>query len=1559
MRRSLTTLKRILQEGDPKLLERLSADLVSKLVGVRFTVAKAGFQYGSDAGSTGRAGRHLRLECKRYADESPLDDRNLQGEIDDALRRDPGLEAWILFSTRGVPQQTEDTLYAKSQTTGVPVVVIDWRENSAEMPVLAGLCAWAPEIVGKHYGKAAMAAARAIKPLARTVVEGLVRELSPWAIGYDSLRHSAKERIEKLWRNAAESRSVFGQNVAGSLVPLVPRQSVSSGLEAWWLSDSRSVAVVFGAEGMGKTWATVQWAKESLNALPIVLMLPSSAFKELRGLTHASILEFLGTALHDLNPGTARTYWHARIERLLQRPLEEGAALFILVDGINQEPSFEWERFFQVLEGDAFSRRVRIVITSQTHFLQERLHNLRRLSHTPSRHEVGRYDLSRGGEFDTLLKAHGLIRDQLPSSVIELARVPRMFELTIRQMTDAALQGEPTPSRLLYAHARDELGLKARGALSEREWEEWLEMLATRYREEIGVRGLQYEDNRGYSTRELGDMVRDPAGSADETARRLHEIVSGAWLEPMPGNPGRFRPTEATIHLALAVAILGALEAAEHQSSERASQLLDEYLDAVRATPVATDVLTAALSVVVEKRLRPGSTIAKLILSALLNSQNASDEQRRQAMNLAPALVEPLLDVAEESHSRATASARHWALASLRSVRETNTAAWELVINRMVLWVAHASCPSTIKVDAGDESATHRAKLLKERIGTSMPGVHTVLGVPLRLDERNSTDLGNHIPRLLLGKSLVSARKVLVAAAVAASVGHAGRTWSGLKWLVMLNPVDRVELKEELERLSSAALGLVREQGIKISFAESVSGLLLWLTGDEQLERRANDRRTLHPKFGYEKSYLDNPARSFFELEHRHISLLWADKNFSAFGKLQRAHNFLPDPGLVFPMSLVKGVKSWGKSLKSELVSSGRNYSAEDHNLDRFMRYAVRVSPESVQDIVGRWFQTFGSRVDERRHWAAVNTPRYALLTGPIEEAAIRAMRLRPSISPGKDERVVLMCLLEAELINAATDVQLDTLVTAKDAFISLSLASLLRAPAENTVDEYVYRWGLENSRAVEVLCTYLWMHPTQLQEQTFRGLLKHALGDNEEQRTLAFMALSVCSPERFGEELLRAGWRALPSAHEYLQDAGSQAIFAALKDADLIELAGLVAPWCLLDEAVSRGRSAPDATVAAQAISTTLLWNGISRFPTEARISVESAGARSLVSVEASQQAFNDDEGLMSLDPEMRTSRHQSARETGETFLRNAKSAGAVMATRVVSVEAARMLVEHCPSTVSTWLEGIEGATHAFVSRLNAAGGLFLALCEALLETHPSRGVQLWAELRKHLRIRFVGIAKLDELLLMVFRVPESPPVLDLRAQLYGLSQNLNDESYLDLAVAAVSQNCVNWLESAIAADAASGIPFREKRAITIRGFLPPEQTFRPQWREGQLVGTWDAQRIRAQGSKNRACFARYWWNAFLAARDTLGAFCAWHVFLSCADKMAWTWINSDLKNYQADDELWRLKMLHWRLNTSALNSAMHDKVSTGAEALSKNLVGWDSPSGWFEPNEIGGLGY
>ncbi len=138
-------LKEILHEKTPAHLEDLAAALIGRVLGVTIAVAKSGFQHGADAGSAGRQGRRLRIEAKRYADTTSLSDRELLGEIDHAIARDPALEAWILVSTKEVPEQVEQELVQKGESSGVPVLIFDWKGDV--LADLAALCASAPDIV--------------------------------------------------------------------------------------------------------------------------------------------------------------------------------------------------------------------------------------------------------------------------------------------------------------------------------------------------------------------------------------------------------------------------------------------------------------------------------------------------------------------------------------------------------------------------------------------------------------------------------------------------------------------------------------------------------------------------------------------------------------------------------------------------------------------------------------------------------------------------------------------------------------------------------------------------------------------------------------------------------------------------------------------------------------------------------------------------------------------------------------------------------------------------------------------------------------------------------------------------------------------------------------------------------------------------------------------------------------------------------------------------------------------------------------------------------------------
>ena len=239
-------------------LENLAAGLIGGLLSIPVAVAKSGFQHGGDAGTAGHQGRRLRLECKKYSDETSFSARELLGEIDHALARDEALEAWILVATRSVPEQLAQDLVQKGERLGVPVIVIDWKHR--ELAPLAALCAFEPDVVAAEFSQEASEPARALHSVAGNAIGALLRNLQSWCLGFESLRSQSHRRLDSIWTSPRTSNAELGQDAAGGVQPKkVKRRSAHDTLTAWWVGPARddSPAAIIGWDGVGKTWAAL------------------------------------------------------------------------------------------------------------------------------------------------------------------------------------------------------------------------------------------------------------------------------------------------------------------------------------------------------------------------------------------------------------------------------------------------------------------------------------------------------------------------------------------------------------------------------------------------------------------------------------------------------------------------------------------------------------------------------------------------------------------------------------------------------------------------------------------------------------------------------------------------------------------------------------------------------------------------------------------------------------------------------------------------------------------------------------------------------------------------------------------------------------------------------------------------------------------------------------------------------------------------------------------------------------------------------------------------------
>jgi hypothetical protein len=259
-------------------------------------------------------------------------------------------------------------------------------------------------------------------------------------------------------------------------------------------------------------------------------------------------------------------------------------------------------------------------------------------------------------------------------------------------------------------------------------------------------------------------------------------------------------------------------------------------------------------------------------------------------------------------------------------------------------------------------------------------------------------------------------------------------------------------------------------------------------------------------------------------------------------------------------------------------------------------------------------------------------------------------------------------------------------------------------------------------------------------------------------------------------------------------------------------------------------------------------------------------------------------------------------------------------------------------------WLEGAHEGTEDFHRRVILAESAFMALCEALLRLYPDRGVPLWHALRHTLTTRIIGKAKIDDMIHMAFRAPDSPAVANLRAELMSLNFCRTDKDLFDLALAANLNGHSEWLNAAIAQDVASPFAWRRKRAVVLEGFttnnaLPQHQA----WPDAPLRTDFDQMRNRSARFRYAEACAHHWWLSYLAAPDAEAAYAAWILFARAADRRAWVWLRRDADAAKSSDQFSEKKITHALLNRDDLIRTMDKRE----EKLEKTFLGREIKDG------------
>ncbi len=262
-------------------------------------------------------------------------------------------------------------------------------------------------------------------------------------------------------------------------VPIVHRAEPFRQLAQWL--DSRAKhgvhAVALGEEGVGKTWAVLDWLADLYTSGRKVVVLPFSATAV--ALTKdQTISDLLPTLLARWTGIGDATSWEARLQHWLDddssRPL-----ILVVADGLSERTDVLWPNFFRPVGQSAWAGRIAILATDRP------LHwaPLSSPLATPGFGQQIKIEAYTDHELRAALAGSGIDVGDIPAEMLPLIRTARYCRLTVRYYSEMQTEGDLTRERLLYIDARERTTEKANHPISEDEFNEIIKGAARRYRE--------------------------------------------------------------------------------------------------------------------------------------------------------------------------------------------------------------------------------------------------------------------------------------------------------------------------------------------------------------------------------------------------------------------------------------------------------------------------------------------------------------------------------------------------------------------------------------------------------------------------------------------------------------------------------------------------------------------------------------------------------------------------------------------------------------------------------------------------------------------------------------------------------------------------------------------------------------------------------------------------------------------------------------------------------------------------------------------------------------------
>jgi len=584
-----------LEPAGPAGFEGLLACVLSKASGQDFRLAKSGLQNGKDGATSSTASNHISFEGKLY--NKKINDNEVLTKITRLIGSGAPPDVWVFGATVEASTQLLDPMHTAAAKNGIGILVLDWPSASA-IPPLAAACALASEetsvFLRKHLNEvecveraeAALAAIQRAETF-RASADALVQKLQESSLGQANARSANAKWLEAVFADRRRAKAAFGQvlapNAEGALSLRQRSAIVEQVHQHLSAAPSRKIVALVGGEGSGKSWLLAQsWLE--LGVRPLLVVIPATDLKPVAA--YGSLTPFLTSKLiqqtDDSDTEIPRKRWERRLARWKEQANEASPRFILCVDGLNQQPGFDWPRWLDDAAMVVEQLGGTLTITSRESYFDERIR-----SAVHSKIATVRVPEWTERELKEILVAKGIDASKIKPAVLTRLRNPRILGIAFDLLDKVEVKNfdELSVERLLFEHIR----VGAHDGNAAEPPDQFSKRLAQHAQDIIDrVKQQQREDRLIF---DRADGKGGHALSAD-----LLAVTAEHFFRPLPEDSTLYALADGGLSLALGLSIIKALQKAERNGRDVADAL-DELIEPIAALDKTADAVFSGVMV--------------------------------------------------------------------------------------------------------------------------------------------------------------------------------------------------------------------------------------------------------------------------------------------------------------------------------------------------------------------------------------------------------------------------------------------------------------------------------------------------------------------------------------------------------------------------------------------------------------------------------------------------------------------------------------------------------------------------------------------------------------------------------------------------------------------------------------------------------------------------------------------------------------------------------------------------------------------------------------------------